>query len=47
MPVCTIGWTVRLRHMIGLLDHLAINLWGKDFYQSVNSWKTERIFYGK
>ncbi len=26
MPVCPIGWAVRLRHMIGLLNHLTIYL---------------------
>lgn len=26
VPVRQIGWAVRLRHMIGLLDHLTINL---------------------
>lgn len=26
VPVCQVGWAVRLRHMIGLLDHLTINL---------------------
>lgn len=26
MPVCSIGWAVRLRHMIGLLDHLTVYL---------------------
>ena len=26
VPVSPIGWAVRLRHMIGLLDHLTIYL---------------------
>ena len=26
VPVCSIGWAVRLRHVIGLLDHLTIYL---------------------
>lgn len=26
VPVCSIGWAIRLRHMIGLLDHLTIYL---------------------
>lgn len=26
MPVCSIGWAVRLRHVIGLLYHLTVDL---------------------
>lgn len=26
MPVCPIGWAVRLRHVIGLFDHLTVDL---------------------
>lgn len=31
MPVCPIGRAVRLRHMIGLLDHLTVNLRKQEF----------------
>lgn len=37
VPVCPIGWAVRLRHVIGLLDHLTVHLKNRHMEESWES----------